>query len=381
MKKILVIHTNYQTKGGEDIAVENEINFLNKNYNVESLIFSNKQVNSISTFFAFFTKSNAISNSILKKKLDSFNPDLIYIHNTWFKSSLGIFNIIKKRGIPTIVKLHNYRYLCASSFGLKGHFEKNGLCMACGMILKNKKFNKYYENSIIKSIFLILFTKKYFKILQNYNLKIFVLTSFHSDLLKKRNILKNNIYVFPNYISANVENYNLENKNSIVYAGRVSKEKGVENLIETFNKLENHNLILEIIGTGPDYRRLKKRYSSNKINFVGEISNVETLNRIRNSKAVVTATHLYEGQPTLLCEASSLGKISIFPQTGGIGEFFPKNYKYSFEQFNYDDLKNKLTEVSTNNDKNLDETENKEFLQNYLSEKKLFQLFEGYTNE
>ena len=161
----------------------------------------------------------------------------------------------------------------------------------------------------------------------------------------------------------------------------INIKKIVENLIETFNKLENHNLILEITGTGPDYRRLKKRYSSNKINFVGEISNVETLNRIRNSKAVVTATHLYEGQPTLLCEASSLGKISIFPQTGGIGEFFPKNYKYSFEQFNYDDLKNKLTEVSTNNDKNLDETENKEFLQNYLSEKKLFQLFEDYTNE
>ena len=30
MKKILVIHTNYQNTGGEDIAVKNEVSFLKK---------------------------------------------------------------------------------------------------------------------------------------------------------------------------------------------------------------------------------------------------------------------------------------------------------------------------------------------------------------
>ena len=30
MKKLLVIHTEYQEKGGEDIAVRNEIDFLSK---------------------------------------------------------------------------------------------------------------------------------------------------------------------------------------------------------------------------------------------------------------------------------------------------------------------------------------------------------------
>ena len=32
MKKILVIHTNYQNTGGEDIAVKNEVSFLKKNF-------------------------------------------------------------------------------------------------------------------------------------------------------------------------------------------------------------------------------------------------------------------------------------------------------------------------------------------------------------
>ena len=41
MKKLLIVHTNYQNKGGEDIAVEKEISFLKRNYEVKTLIFSN----------------------------------------------------------------------------------------------------------------------------------------------------------------------------------------------------------------------------------------------------------------------------------------------------------------------------------------------------
>jgi hypothetical protein len=51
---------------------------------------------------------------------------------------------------------------------------------------------------------------------------------------------------------------------------------------------------------------------------------------------------LYEGHPRLLSEASAVGTLSIYPSFGGMDEFFPENYKFAFEQFNYKDLKNKL---------------------------------------
>ena len=56
------------------------------------------------------------------------------------------------------------------------------------------------------------------------------------------------------------------------------------------------------------------------------MDNKKVLNEIKDAKAIVTATKLLEGQPTLLCEASSLGIPSIFPRTGGISEFFPQSY-------------------------------------------------------
>ena len=67
---------------------------------------------------------------------------------------------------------------------------------------------------------------------------------------------------------------------------------------------------------------------------------------ISRSKAVVTATRLYEGQPTLLCEASKLGIPSVFPDTGGVLEFFPENYPLSYKKFDQADLINKLKLIS-----------------------------------
>ena len=42
MKKILFIHNQYQSKGGEDISVENEIKFLESKFNVKKVIFHNE---------------------------------------------------------------------------------------------------------------------------------------------------------------------------------------------------------------------------------------------------------------------------------------------------------------------------------------------------
>jgi glycosyltransferase involved in cell wall biosynthesis len=66
------------------------------------------------------------------------------------------------------------------------------------------------------------------------------------------------------------------------------------------------------------------------------------INIISNSRAAISATKLYEGQPTLLSEASSLGVPSIFPDTGGIKEFLPDNYKLLFRQYDYKDLTKKI---------------------------------------
>ena len=126
---------------------------------------------------------------------------------------------------------------------------------------------------------------------------------------------------------------------------------------------------------------MKKSYNHSRIDFLGEIKNDEVLSIIADSVAVITVTKLLEGQPTLLCEASSMGVPSIFPNSGGISEFFPKNYKLSFNPFDYSDLQKKLMSTLEIDRMVKLGNENKNFIKDYLNEKNLIDKFNTFIDE
>jgi len=81
MEKLLIIHTRYIERGGEDIAVDNEVNFLKNFYNVEFLSFQNTLPRKLSEIFSLIISDNYQSRKILSDKIKSFNPDFILINN------------------------------------------------------------------------------------------------------------------------------------------------------------------------------------------------------------------------------------------------------------------------------------------------------------
>ena len=87
---------------------------------------------------------------------------------------------------------------------------------------------------------------------------------------------------------------------------------------------------------------------------------------------------MYEGQPRLLCEASINGVPSLYPDFGGMGEFFPKNYKFIFEQFNYDDLSEKLKLFNDNLFLEQLSIEVRTFLEKELNNEKQKKVFESF---
>ena len=189
MKKVLVINTKYKNYGGEDSNFEEEKKFLKKYYEVDYLNFDNSKNLNIYDVISFFTLSNLSSNRVLKDKLDTFKPDIVYIHNTWFKANLGIFDILKKENVEVVLKIHNFRFACTDTFSASNHFNGKNFCFKCG----NKKrriviFNKYFENSYIKSFFVLMYGKKYINILREYNLKIIALNEFCKVYLIRKGV-------------------------------------------------------------------------------------------------------------------------------------------------------------------------------------------------
>jgi glycosyltransferase involved in cell wall biosynthesis len=354
MKKVLIVNTKYKIFGGEDANISDEINLLKKQYNIELLEFDNSQRINIVDLIAFVTNSNRNANKKLTKSLNEFKPDAVYVHNTWFKGNLGIFKILRDKEIPIIHKLHNFRYDCSRHYLASKHYRNVGNCNACYFDKSNKLFNKYYKDSYLKSFFLIRFSKKLFKIFSNYPIKLLVISQFHKNYLVTLGIPSTKIEVYLNPINISDQNNDIKKSNYVVYAGRLNIEKGIENLLDCWSEAKPNNIALKVIGSGDIEERLKEKYKNDSILFLGNLSNQDAKLEISKARAVITATKMYEGQPRLLCEASSFGVPSIYPSFGGMDEFFPSAYEFSFNQYDYRDLKDKIKKI--NNDELLSKT-------------------------
>ena len=100
-------------------------------------------------------------------------------------------------------------------------------------------------------------------------------------------------------------------------------------------------LELRIIGQGGDLQTyLQDNYKNNNLKFLGPLSITEVLRP--KAKGVITATKNARGTAETLNEAAILGVPCIFPRFGGMLEYFPEDYEYSFEQYNYKDLVEKI---------------------------------------
>ncbi len=369
MKKILIIHNKYQHVGGEDIAVENEVELLRNHYEVEELYFSNKIENIYEFIKIVIFNSNSKGLSKFKKKINEFKPDVVYVHNTWFNASLGIFSYMIKNNVKFFLKIHNFRYFCSKNFLLKNHLKNKNFCEACGKTRSdNLFFNKYFQESYFKSLMVIRYGIKYFKIIQKNSFPIFVLTNFHKKFLQNLGIESSRIRVVNNYLHITNSEISDHKEDYLVYAGRISEEKGVKELINSFLDSELKDYKLKIIGEGPILDELKNSNLPERIEFLGSLTNSETHKIIKKSICVVSSTKLYEGQPTVLCEASCLGVASIFPDSEGILEFFPNNTELSFKQYNYDDLIKKLNLLQDQNLCFSEGKKNQDYIVNFLNE-------------
>jgi len=343
LKKILLINTEYKEYGGEDANIKDELNLLSKYFSVEFINYSNKS-NNLSSILGFISSNNHSSNKILYRKISSFKPDVLYVHNTWFKANLGVFKISKELNLPIIVKIHNYRFDCGRFFLKKNHLREELFCSKCSMRKSDSLYlNKYYKESLIKSLLLTMYSKRYFNIIKNNDIQIACLNNFQKNYLIRLGIDKSKLNILHNPMPINVTENTFDFDSSYaLYAGRIDSSKGVDLLINAWLNSKMKDIRLKIIGEGDLLKFLVNKHRNEKIEFLGNISNVEAVKEIKNSRAVLTATKMYEGQPRLLAEASSMGIPSIFPNFGGMPEYFPSNYLLSFEQYNYKDLTEKI---------------------------------------
>ena len=113
----------------------------------------------------------------------------------------------------------------------------------------------------------------------------------------------------------------MDARRSIVYAGRLVREKGVRELVAAFGALAAADAGLVIVGDGPDRAALESAArglaSGHRIRFVGAVAHTRIGAYLRHADLVVLPSW-YEERGRVLLEAMAVGTPVVATRTGGI---------------------------------------------------------------
>ena len=169
-----------------------------------------------------------------------------------------------------------------------------------------------------------------------------------------------NVFQIPNAIDISSLSADADRKyqKQIIFAGRLSREKGVDLLIEIAQKLSDE-IDLIILGSGPEEKRIRDLVKTQKnIHFLGYQNKQKTISLIRGSDILIQPS-LNEGISSTILEAMACKTLVIATNVGGnkelivnneVGFLINSNSTSQFMEKINSTLSNKLkSEVITNN--------------------------------
>ena len=268
----------------------------------------------------------------IRKLLNYFQPEVVHIHNIYHQISFSIISEIKKKGIPIIMTVHDYHLISPDK---DEFYEKIGK--------KYWKFLLFKKYSFKKRLLLVL--KSYW---ENYldwknEIDLFISPSqFVSEKLQKWGIAKERIVVLPHFISEaflEIAKKKEPDNEYAFYFGRILKDKGVPELIETFKKFKGIRLFLA--GEIEDDTKI---ISDENIKYLGKLNKEEIKEYIRNSKFCVSFSRLPETFGLTALESILLGKPFIGLNYGAFSEVIDQG-KTGFICENIEEAEKKINEI------------------------------------
>jgi len=279
----------------------------------------------------------------IKRLLDDFQPDVVHIHNIYHQISPSILGEIKKRKIPIVMSVHDYKLICP---------DHALLCH--GVSWENFGTNRYYnfikqkcfKNSFWKSLLVVL-EFRFHQFFHSYdkNIDLYLAPSeFTKNKLIAGGVKKDKIKVLPLFVRENdldeIAKIEIKEKYAIHF-GRLSREKGIDQMVEIFKELPDINLYLagnlEGNFTLPEVKNIKHN---------GFLSAKESSSYIKNSLMVVSTSRLPETFGLIALEAIKNGKPFVGFDSGAFGEIIENN-KQGYLCQSEDEMKERIRQLVT----------------------------------
>ncbi len=259
------------------------------------------KIESIGEFnLPYYEKYKLKVPSILKtlKDVYEFNPDEIYVSTPGPIGFMGV--MLGKLLNLNVVGVYHTDFTMQSRLITKSASVETML----------ESYTKWFY-SMCKEIKVP--TEEYIKLLSERGFRSEKMTVF------KRALENNKFYKFSDKSLYLKEIFGIKKGVTLLYAGRVSKDKSIEFLLEAVHQINSGDkkINLVIAGDGPDFEELSQKYKRwNRVYFIGRIPN-EELNQVYNSSDIFVFPSTTDTFGMAVLEAQGCGVPAIVSDIGG----------------------------------------------------------------
>jgi glycosyltransferase involved in cell wall biosynthesis len=314
---VFQVHNRYNQAGGEDTVVRAERTVLLSGKHVVQTMEVQNPAGAAALPALAASPWNVASQRRVSALLERWTPDVAHVHNTWFRLTPSILTAIRRRGVPLVVTVHNYRMAC-----LNGQFFRDGkICEECigRYPVPGVRFGCYrdsvFQSGIIATSVSLGRARSFW---QDAVDRFVAMTPFQRDLLIRIGVQPEKIYVKPHF-SADVGTRSEppSRSDTVVFVGRLGREKGIAGLIDAWREVAPRNLTLVVVGDGP----LRAALEASKppgVQFVGWLSRSSVLERLLSARALLFPSVWYETFGMVLIEAMAAGLPIVASSVGGV---------------------------------------------------------------
>ena len=252
-------------------------------------------------------------------------PDLVHLHMFSHQISPSILDVVKKYRLPAVYTAHDLQLLCPNYKMLR----HGNLCEAC---LHGKVFscvrNRCVMDSFVKSALSALENKLHrsrgiYDVIQY----LIMPSEFYRQKFIEAGYAPERLVHIPNFLNLLPLKDPVREKQEpyILYAGRLSEEKGLRTLLRA---AEGTDISLRIAGTGPMEDEIKcslRGRSPRGTRLLGFLRGPALADEISMASALVLPSEWYENGPYAAIEALRCGRPLIGSRIGGIAEMIRDN--------------------------------------------------------
>lgn len=253
----------------------------------------------------------------LEGLLDEFAPDVAHLHNIYHQLSPSVLGPLRRRGIPVVMTLHDYKLSCPTYT----HFRDGAPCELClGRTLAWPVARHRCSRGSLAESALLAVESSWHRWRRSYErgVDLFLAPSeFLRGLVLRHGLPAARVVHLPNApraLPGPAPAGERDPRPTVLYAGRLTAEKGIAMLVEAARA--QPSVQLRVAGDGPLLDELRARPLPN-VEWLGRVGAERLAAERARAWACALPSVWYENMPLSLLEAWASARPVLASDRGG----------------------------------------------------------------